>query len=619
MRLQFIRAGWGRSRVGFTLIEVLVATAVTLILMGLCVQFFGFVSRGVSDSRAMMEMSDRLRNAKTVLQHDLRGVTAPTIPPLRPGAGQGYFEYIEGPIGPIIPEGLRFARNDTQVGDLDDILMFTSRAVDEPFIGRAGRGGFGRTSRMVNAKRSKLAEIAWFMRGTTLLRRVLLIRPRTHLRSGPRLDYFEYDLSMRQKGGTLARLKSAPDAGQPAIAGGVAPPHVVANTLGDLTRREHRYAHQPLVFPYESRLWGGIFTSVGTYRPGLGLPMLSESSMTRTVSGQNVSWPYPLYEIDYGTFRKNTVVSAPWSNDPHDQFIIPDLTKKNKDGTYTTAEDSLNEEGTLSLTARTFDPWYTPYAISQVNSSDGRLANYRSGTYRFGDDVVLTNVLSFDVKVWDPGAPIFQVVSNVETPDGEPQQTGVVLPGEIGYLPSRLRGALGWFMRDPQNDFSQLVGFGAYVDLFYMANNLGDPHDPSSSGGANRKYENRLRRWESLNLGKNRVGSMPRPDFAGRGDERSLLQGPAYGNLKPLLSCVYDTWSTHYERDGLDNNGNGLCDEGTNRVDDNGNGRIDEAAEQETAPPYTAPLRGLQIRIRAFEPDSRAIRQVTVKHDFLPE
>jgi len=35
--------------------------------------------------------------------------------------------------------------------------------------------------------------------------------------------------------------------------------------------------------------------------------------------------------------------------------------------------------------------------------------------------------------------------------------------------------------------------------------------------------------------------------------------------------------------------------------------------------PYSAPplgLRGIQIKIRVFEPDSRQIREVTIIHDF---
>jgi hypothetical protein len=76
----------------------------------------------------------------------------------------------------------------------------------------------------------------------------------------------------------------------------------------------------------------------------------------------------------------------------------------------------------------------------------------------------------------------------------------------------------------------------------------------------------------------------------------------------------------HYENDGLDeNNANGI-DEGTNGLDDAGApGAVDDPAEYETLPPYPHRLRGLQVKIRVYEPDSRQIREVTVVQDFLPQ
>ena len=59
-------------------------------------------------------------------------------------------------------------------------------------------------------------------------------------------------------------------------------------------------------------------------------------------------------------------------------------------------------------------------------------------------------------------------------------------------------------------------------------------------------------------------------------------------------------------------------DEATNGLDDDGAHGIDDPGERETAPPYPFPLRGIQIRIRAMEPDSRQIRQVTMVADFVP-
>jgi hypothetical protein len=55
-----------------------------------------------------------------------------------------------------------------------------------------------------------------------------------------------------------------------------------------------------------------------------------------------------------------------------------------------------------------------------------------------------------------------------------------------------------------------------------------------------------------------------------------------------------------------------------NGFDDSGNGVVDSAAELLTAPPYPYPLRGIQVKIRVFEPDSQQVREVTVVQDFLP-
>ena len=91
------------SSPAFTLIEVLVAMAVTLILMGIVVTIFGAIGTGVSNSRAAMDMSDQLRTAKNRLQTDLAGVTAQMLPPRRPESGEGYFEIVDGPAGRLRP------------------------------------------------------------------------------------------------------------------------------------------------------------------------------------------------------------------------------------------------------------------------------------------------------------------------------------------------------------------------------------------------------------------------------------------------------------------------------------------------------------------------------------
>src|SRR5436190_9438946 len=69
---------------GFTVLELLVSLVVTLIMMGAVVTIFGLIGDNVSGARATIEMSERLRAAKNLLQRDLAGVTATMMPPLRP-------------------------------------------------------------------------------------------------------------------------------------------------------------------------------------------------------------------------------------------------------------------------------------------------------------------------------------------------------------------------------------------------------------------------------------------------------------------------------------------------------------------------------------------------------
>jgi hypothetical protein len=85
------------------------------------------------------------------------------------------------------------------------------------------------------------------------------------------------------------------------------------------------------------------------------------------------------------------------------------------------------------------------------------------------------------------------------------------------------------------------------------------------------------------------------------------------------LFATYDTWSLHYEYDGLDQDGDGLVDEGTNGFDDDEINGVDDIGERETAPPYADPLRGVQVTVRVYEPGTRQLRQSTVVVDFIPE
>lgn len=508
-----------QTRRAYTLVEVLTAVLLTLILMLAVVSIFGAVGQGVNDVKATLEMTDELRAAEHQLQRDLDGLTVKVLPPRRPEAGDGVLEIIEGRLGPAVPVWT-VARDedsgnpDTTAGDFDDILLVTTHSRGAPFIGR-----FGPTT-----IESQDAEIIWFVRGRTLYRRVLLIAPQVR----SQLDSNGNGVIEPSELGNQSFFNVCDVSARPAFDNAGNLTGWVPNTLGDLAKRENRFAHRVLGsdgFPYDARLWGQ-----------LALPTLCEMSHPNWMVGWS-SRPQvtPLLQIDL------------W-NTPH--------------------------------------PWVDATGNPEVDRITGTLVGYDGP--RIGQDAILTNVIAFDVKVWDPDAPVLRAVNDNGTPLNLTDDTSIasvtVLPGDAGY-PLALAHCIEELGKQPANRNPAFLPIttGAYVDLNYAAY-------------ARSTYT--VGSYSSL--------------LSGPGQARSGLRQPTWGG-------VYDTWSLHYENNGIDEDGRLGVDQGTNGFDDDGNGIVDDPGEWETVPPYPVPLRGIQIEIRVFEPDSRQVRKVTVVQDFLPK
>ncbi len=384
----------GRRR-GFTLVEVLVATTLTLILMTAVVTVFGGVGDGIAKSRRALEQFDRLRTAAQQLRVDLQGVTVTMDGrAVRPEENQGYFEVIKSDSD---------AGADPTAIKRGNIVMFTARNAARLFTGRC----------QADRIQSDVAEVAWFVRGNTLHRRVLLVVPgiaSTIANSAKGTFYANYDISAHYANN-----------------------QVVPNSLADLTKRENRYAHPASTYPFNASVWGS-----------LGLPTLNECSSTWMAGWVNGSTPPPAGG------------GAGGNVDLWDSASIQKGALK---------EDALG-----------------------------------TGT-RVADDVVLKNVIGFDVKIWQPAAG----------------------------------------------------GAGSYVDLGY------------DSGC-----------WSYENEGIYNIDNSGNPP----------TNVPNAGQFT-----------------------NGLADKG---------GVVDNDSERLTTPP-PFPLRGIQIKIRCFEPDSRLIREITIEQDFLPK
>lgn len=526
----------GRSRCGFTLIEVLVAVTLTMIMMAAVVQIFAIVGQSINNSRSTLEMSERLRATANRLRLDLEGATADMTPPARPEDGRGYFEYVEGPVGidPTVSAGKNTDEanaEDFTVGDIDDILQFTTRSDAEPFLGRALVIDTAGTPAKTVIK-SQAAEVAWFLRGTTLYRRVLLVSPsfdadlRTPEKEAEVVNkryVFLQHPDFRHKNGEQIGFYNNYDL---SVHWDVNQGKIVCNTLSDLTRRECRFAHPPLSldgttsgFPHALHL-----TAYGQWYY-LGLPILQECSHS--------AWPFPINgRIPY---RSNpgiepAVYNLTATSLPFDAWV----------NTYP-FEEIDKDTGAIKLNISPSD-----YPPNPPPAWPGSVAAYIPPLYlgpRVAEDVILTNVLSFDVKAWDPEAPVVLSGNNA------------LLPGDVGYLTTLPHASLG-----------------AYVDLGYATTVAGLSH------------------------------------FSGM---------PTTGTAIDTALRIYDTWSTHYEHDGVDQDGLGVIDQGTDGFDNNADGVVDDPGEREAPPPYDKPLRGIQVKIRTFDPDSRQVREVTIRHDFL--
>jgi type II secretory pathway component PulJ len=260
------------------------------------------------------------------------------------------------------------------------------------------------------------------------------------------------------------------------------------------------------------------------------------SMVTNSVSGTRAT---PIYDLSMRLEGANVIPNS-----------LGDLTKR---------ENRCFLAGTTSVRQATFPFPVLLDATAHLPS----VATFDS-TDRVSDDVILTNVIAFDVRVYDP-----QAKHQMTTPS--------LIPGDPGYDASSASGASG-----------------AYVDLGW-GNATPGSRSPVAITGA----------------------FPPTGMTAFQSDGVAVSNAPNAATKGILPVATYDTWSLHYEFNGVDEDGDALTDEGTNGADDNADQLPDNTPESETSPPYPVPLRGLEVRIRCFEPTSKQVRQVTVRHTFI--
>jgi prepilin-type N-terminal cleavage/methylation domain-containing protein len=543
-------------RRGFTLIEMLIAMTLTLIMVWAIAEFYARVGEAVRDGRAMIDQRSAMRTATQRLMEELDLATVVPAPPAEdettplPGnptqrlgvLGPGYLEIYEGlgsdadPEGngiDIIPAGGNgipdIADDLSPVNGIPDFIENTLSPsllgdIDD-YIGFTMRSaGEPFMAQVVNADAS-----TGIMTGTGT--------------GGANLAEVAWWTSFRDD-------------------------PLLTTTLGSWEPAETRSLHRRLLL---------IRPEVNVIHPGDD--DYEDASGNKLPYYFRISTSSPL-GADYHSVMQFCDVSvspvAILSNNYVYYFAnsLADLTRREN--------RFLHVQGATAFPNRLdLNPNYGGNSSLARAHATNNFSQFRwvLGGARRGEDVILSNVLAFDVRVFDPNA---ELRYDNET---AASATGTLQPGDPGY-------------KYAVDSTFPIAGQGAYVDLWYNRYVL--PVVPA-----------------------NPFSMFRDPPHA---KSQLLAAGPPPG-------ATYCTWAASYERDGLNQDWGPAADnvanintppfdEGTDGLDSDlpsGFNGVDDKGELETSPPYPTRLRGLEVKIRTYDPGTRQEQQATVGTDFIPE
>ncbi|MCX7408733.1 MAG: prepilin-type N-terminal cleavage/methylation domain-containing protein [Planctomycetales bacterium] len=215
---------------GFTLVEMLVAVTIVLLIMSMFAQLFQLAGGSVSKQRGIMENDQRARSVQTIIKADLDKRTFRSVIPFFRGE-QVDVQASEADL--IHRRGYLYYSENDPLNDGDDMLQFTVdseltafNSDTTPFVGYslpispAGSSALQTAQFMYNnqnqpevddgtfdinyTSRSPAAEVSYFLRNGNLYRRIVLIRKEPSGETNPQpkdninqSDFFETDSTKR--------------------------------------------------------------------------------------------------------------------------------------------------------------------------------------------------------------------------------------------------------------------------------------------------------------------------------------------------------------------------------------------------------------------------------------
>lgn len=658
---------------GFTLVEMLVATAVTLLMMIALARAFGFVGKKVQDGRGETTLSNQLRDITTRLSDELEQSTV-TLNPTSEGEDPlGYFLYYEGPVTNATSALFRAINdgdgnldlNDTKHGDFDDYLAFTAVAKGNNwFVGKVPRyildikaleqNNIAASNYTVTANsfdpvviRSKYAEIIYFASPEYEL---------ASLPSNPAYIDVDGDLDLGSGNATQNGIPDRLRLHRRVLL--IRPDLNVVN----LNALNPSWPGSPGMVPLDQSGVDHFGDSLTVKFMAADAWPSANGSTINTGANQgpdadaSLGWLYGMagvhQQCDLSMRRILDSSGNPTSfvaansladlSKPHNRFAhvrVPNSVMGGGSGSLPTSMPLLALGNAASiLSTNTVDgtriappatpsvgPVVTPTTLSGFLRPEfvlgGDLTHLDSidawGQERIGEDLLTNNTLAFDIQIYDPSAAVFT------TSDGV-----VVRPSDAGY-----RQALRQATAGGQSN----TEFGSFVDLAY----------PVLAGGS-------LRGWQPRRLERRSTNDEPIV-----GTEQSFLVTPfsgidrytpadtsvtAYipslyqsgrlatsGITIQVFQPAFDTYTMFYERDGFaqlaPSGGFGTRwsplsssstlatqDRGSDGLDNDGVFGIDDAGEMETRAPFPFRPEAVRISIRLENPSLRLIRQSSVEH-----
>ncbi len=647
-KLRGPRAKLITARGGFTLVEVLVATVVTLLMMVSLAQVFKLIGDSMKQGRAALELNSRLRNVAYRIQLDLNNCTVTPRPGSESVSGAGYFKIYDGPLtdysygmaigaAALTPLArLGTSQSPSRFGDVDDTLMFTSRAGDDWFVGKVplfvlqnAALPAGSPSIPVTNANTELVTIT-----AQHAEIVLFVEPLVTNEGNPNRDPSYLVLDPANNFSKLTSLATGAETNLPS---------------------SFRLHYRTLLIRPDLNFGGELPSGTVTYsdgqtvtwltaRPGIGVPA---RVCDMAIAHQ---------QCDLSIRRVNQTVNSTVAANSLEDLANP----SNRFAHIELPLVALNRSMPVLALSPKLDIRYAdaePGILLTDDSSPtagdrANPANYQSGFIhpayalrsdpvslrddRTGEDILASDVLAFDVKGYDPSVTLYQVTDSSS-------QVTVYSPNDPGY---------GLALLPPTGFASIAVGTGDFVDIgwgrkaqahfgAFAAGQLSGVQTVAGTPFTDSLYQSGLA-FQSGGIGSSTALTYhPFPTAA-------THNYPIYSANLQLFQPSYDTWYSRYEGDGVlqsefagsrgiqrfDASASGslsptqswrgtgpyIIDAGTDGIDNAGSGAgVDDLSEMETSAPFPMDLRGVKVTIRIEDPSARTFNQMTVTKEFVTQ